>query len=101
MYAPFLPRKLQFEQVHGQNGEFFAKFYAPMLFVFAVFSTLLNSMQVGLAVEQVSSEHWVVLRSVSRWFSAIGLVGILFVASIFAMLWLWMVADEWIFVIRC
>lgn len=101
MYAPFLLRKFQFEQVHGQYGEFFERFYAPMLFVFAVFSTLLNSMQVGLAVEQVSSEHWVALRTVSRWFSAISLVGIFFIASFFAMLWLWMVVDEWIFVIRC
>ena len=101
MYAPFLLRKFQFEKVHGQYGAYFARFYGPMLFVFAMFSTLLNSMQVGLAAEQVSSKHWVALLSVSRWFSAIGLVRIFFVALFFTMLWLWMTANEWIFAIRC
>jgi hypothetical protein len=38
-YAPLLLRKLHFEQVHGQYGDYFARLYGPVLFVFAVVST--------------------------------------------------------------
>ncbi|KAI1521384.1 hypothetical protein PtrSN001C_012256 [Pyrenophora tritici-repentis] len=51
-YAPFLLRKFHFEQVHGQYGDYFARLYGPVLFVFAVVSTILNSMQVALAADQ-------------------------------------------------
>jgi hypothetical protein len=51
-YAPFLLRKFRFEQVHGQYGDYFARLYGPVLFVFAVVSTILNSLQVALAADQ-------------------------------------------------
>ncbi|OCK92231.1 uncharacterized protein K441DRAFT_663469 [Cenococcum geophilum 1.58] len=57
-YAPFLLRKFHFEQVHGQYGDFFGRLYGPILFVFAVVSMILNSMQVALAAEQLVAAHW-------------------------------------------
>ena len=66
LYAPFLLRKFHFEQVHGQYGDYFAQFYGPMLFVFAVIYTMLNSMQVVLAAEQGSSVHQVSMRIIYR-----------------------------------
>ncbi|CAG8983150.1 hypothetical protein HYALB_00014076 [Hymenoscyphus albidus] len=57
-YAPFFLRKFHFEQIHGQYGDYFARLYGPILFIFAIVSTILNSMQVGLAVDQVATTHW-------------------------------------------
>jgi hypothetical protein len=51
-YAPLLLRKLHFKQVHSQYSNYFARLYGPVLFVFAVVSTILNSMQVALAANQ-------------------------------------------------
>ena len=100
LYAPFILHRLYFEQVHGQYGEYFARFYGPVLFVFAIVSTIFNGMQVGLAVEQLSSKHWVALWSVSRWVSLIGIIVTALIAACFALLWIWLIADEWIFTIR-
>jgi hypothetical protein len=57
-YAPLLLRKFHFEQVHGQYGDYFARLYGPILFVFAVVSTALNSMQVALAANQTMAVYW-------------------------------------------
>jgi hypothetical protein len=99
-YAPFLLRKFRFEQVHGQYGDYFARLYGPVLFVFAVVSTVLNSMQVALAADQLLAAHWVAVWHASRWFSAISVVGTAIVALCFAVLWLWMFLDEWVYTLR-
>jgi hypothetical protein len=100
LYAPLLLHKFQFEQVHGQYGDHFARLYGPILFIFAIVSTVLNCMQVGLTVEQVSSRHWVAFWSVSRWFSVVSLVGTALISLSFALLWTWMFLDEWTFAIK-
>ncbi|KAB5515648.1 hypothetical protein GE09DRAFT_1195942 [Coniochaeta sp. 2T2.1] len=56
-YAPFLFGKFNFQKPHGQYSDYFARFYGPVLFGFAVASTVLNSMQVEMADEQVSAAH--------------------------------------------
>lgn len=100
IYAPVFLRKFQFEQVHGQYGDYFARFYGPILFVFAIWSTILSSMQVVLTADQVSSVHWVSIWSVSRWFSIASLIGITFISGLFVLLWLWMFSDEWIYALK-
>ncbi|EDU47312.1 conserved hypothetical protein [Pyrenophora tritici-repentis Pt-1C-BFP] len=99
-YAPFLLRKFHFEQVHGQYGDYFARLYGPVLFVFAVVSTILNSMQVALAADQSLAVHWISVWHASRWFSAISIVGTAVIALCFAVLWLWMFLDEWVYTLR-
>jgi hypothetical protein len=99
-YAPLLLRKFRFEQVHGQYGDYFARLYGPVLFVFAVVSTILNSMQVALAADQPLAVHWVPVWQVSRWFSMISIVGAAVVALCFVVLWLWMFLDEWVYTLR-
>jgi hypothetical protein len=42
-YAPFFLGKFYFEQVHGQYSDYFARLYGPVLFIFAIISTALNS----------------------------------------------------------
>ncbi|RDW91519.1 hypothetical protein BP5796_02684 [Coleophoma crateriformis] len=53
LYAPLLLRKFHFEQIDGQYGDYFARLYGPILFIFALVSTILSSMQVELAMDQV------------------------------------------------
>lgn len=96
-YAPFFLGKFHFEQIHGQYGDYFARLYGPILFIFAIVSTILSSMQVELAVEQLSESHWTSLLSVSRWFSVIALVATALISLCFILLWLWMFLDEWIY----
>ena len=99
-YAPLLLRKFHFEQVHGQYGDFFARLYGPILFVFALVSTVLSSMQVALAAEQLVTVQWVSIWYVSRWFSVLSLLGSALVAGWFVLLWLWMFLDEWVYTVR-
>ncbi|KAF1922312.1 uncharacterized protein M421DRAFT_427059 [Didymella exigua CBS 183.55] len=99
-YAPLLLRKLHFEQVHGQYSDQFARLYGPVLFVFAVVSTILNSMQVALAADQSLTVPWVSVWHASRWFSVISIVGTAVVALCFVVLWLWMFLDEWVYTVK-
>jgi hypothetical protein len=100
-YAPFLFGKFNFQKPHGQYSDYFARFYGPMLFAFAVASTVLSSMQVGMAVEQVSATQGVVLWSFCRWTSTVILVGTTLIAVGFWLLWLWLFCDEWVYALRC
>jgi hypothetical protein len=99
-YAPFFLGKFRFEQIHGQYSDYFARLYGPILFVFAAVSTMLNSMQVELAVEQVASVQWVSLWTVFRCFSAIVMIGTVLISLCFILLWSWLLSDEWIYTIR-
>ncbi|KAG9228114.1 hypothetical protein BJ875DRAFT_508683 [Amylocarpus encephaloides] len=99
-YAPFFLRKFHFEQVHGQYSDYFTRLYGPVLFVLAGVSTLLNGMQVQLAVDQVASSHDHSSWSVFRSFSAITLIGTAFISLCFCILWLWIFLDEWIYTIK-
>ncbi|KAH6625520.1 hypothetical protein C7974DRAFT_396216 [Boeremia exigua] len=97
LYAPLLLRKFHFEQMHNQYSDFFARLYGPILFVFALVSTALSSMQVALAAEQLVTVQWVSVWYVSRWFSMLSLVGSAIVTGWFVLLWLWMFLDEWVY----
>lgn len=99
-YAPLFLGKFHFEQVHGQCSDYFARFYGPVLFIFAVISTVLNCMQIILTAEQVSSVHWVSFWSICRWFSTVSLIMIAAISSLFTGLWLWRFLDEWVYALR-
>ncbi|KAF2135208.1 uncharacterized protein K452DRAFT_281844 [Aplosporella prunicola CBS 121167] len=100
LYAPFLLHKFHYEQIHGQYADYFSGLYGPVLFFFAIVTTILNGMQVELAVEGLLPAHWDRLWSFYRWFSTMALVGTAFVGLAFVLLWLWMVVDEWLYAIR-
>jgi hypothetical protein len=99
-YAPFLLRKFHFEQVHGQYGDFFGRLYGPILFAFAVVSTILNSMQVALTAEQLVTSHWQSVWYVFQSFSIVSLIGAAIISMWFVALWLWIFLGEWIYTIR-
>ncbi|EJT73967.1 hypothetical protein GGTG_07818 [Gaeumannomyces tritici R3-111a-1] len=100
-YAPFLFGRANFQRLHGQYSDYFAGFYGPVLFAFAVASTALSSMQVALAVEQVSAVQDVALWSICRWVSTAVLAVTATIALGFALLWLWLFCDEWVYAIKC
>ena len=100
-YAPFLFGKFNFQKPHGQYSDYFSRFYGPVLFTFAVASTVLGSMQVEMAVEQVSTTRGVLLLSVCRWTSTVILVGTILIALGFWLIWLWLFCDEWVYALKC
>lgn len=70
-------------KVHGQYGDYAARFYGPFLLIFATFSVLLAAMQVGLAsLSTQAMGSWDVLVSVSRWFSIVTLVIVILTISL-------------------
>lgn len=99
-FSPFFLGRFYYEQVYGQYSDFFGRLFGPLLFVFAIVSTILNSLQVGVAVDQVSDQHWQFWWALSRWFSVVSILGASAIACAIMSLWLWIYLDEWIFAIR-
>lgn len=56
-----------------QYSNYFGPYFAPLLFVFVVFSVLLSAMQVALAVEVLDSKRWLAFWNVSRWFAVVNI----------------------------
>lgn len=70
-WAKFILFKSHYHKVEWQYGAYFARFYGPILFIFAVFSLLLSAMQVVLAVQTIitSDNSWLTFAKASRGFS--------------------------------
>jgi hypothetical protein len=61
----------------AQYGIYFARFYGPILFIFAVFSVVLNAMQVALAVlplSDIQPPSWSAFARASKGFAVFTLV---------------------------
>jgi hypothetical protein len=97
-YAPFLLHKFYYEQVHGQYAAYFQRLYGPILFIFAILSTVLNSMQVQLAVSENGEKEkgWESLYPFFRAFSLMCMVASALISLWIVCLWLWIFTDEWI-----
>ncbi len=66
-----------FRKATWQYAEHFAKYFAPLLFIFGMWSLILDSMQVGLQARP----NWNNFGDVSAWFSVATLVGLMAVAA--------------------
>ena len=74
-YYRMLSRGGHFHRLAPQYGEYFARFYGPILFVFGFLSVILSAMQVEIAVEQLDSAvPWQTFQRVSRVFTSLCLV---------------------------
>jgi hypothetical protein len=75
-------QRITFQKTHGQYGAYFARFYGPILFIFAIFSVALSAMQVTLAVQPLIqlNRSWIVFAQVSRAFSICTLVCVALIA---------------------
>ncbi|KAH0329153.1 hypothetical protein KCU71_g792, partial [Aureobasidium melanogenum] len=68
--APLLGQMV-YQDLGLQYSDYFSPYFAPLLFVFAIFSVLLSAMQVALAAEALDSKRWLAFWSVSRWFAVV------------------------------
>ena len=75
-------RQWHYHTVHLQYGQYFARFYGPLLFTFGFFSVILSALQVGMAVENQyqsrneSDLEWPHFWTFSRGFSVLSLVAV-------------------------
>lgn len=84
-------RRFTYRKSEGQYGPYFARFYGPLAFVFAIFSVLLSAMQVILAALPVimgnSDMSWVPFAKASTGFSIFTLlfvvITLLFLVGVF------------------
>lgn len=96
IWAKVFFRRWMFPKVHRQYGAYFAEFYGPVLFVFAVFSTVLSAMQVVLA----SGDMWSSFVEISKWFSVVTLLWAASICAFLALLWAFILSRKTIFALR-
>jgi hypothetical protein len=97
-YAPLLLGKSHFQKVDYQYGAYFARFYAPILFVIGVVSVILSGLQVITSVESEAGSSWPM--GVSLWVSVSLIVGSCGLLVSLGLLVVYKVAKEWKFAIR-
>lgn len=78
-WAKPLLRRWHFRKTTWQYMDYFARYFAPLLFLFAMWSLVLGSMQVGLQARP----NWTVFGDWSAWFSVATLVCVLVVVAFF------------------
>ncbi|KAI9847444.1 MAG: hypothetical protein M1838_000863 [Thelocarpon superellum] len=95
-YTRLFLRKLAFHHLEAQWGALLGGYITPLLSLFAIFSVVLNAMQVGLAVPAVSSgsDGWSAFLSVARWFSVVTLLLVMFALVLLAIFVVWMFAHD-------
>ena len=97
LYAKILLHKWHFQRMNPQYGSYFARFYAPILFIFGVISVMLSALQVELSIEQIGPT---IISDVSRWFGILCLVGVLTMAISLVSLLLYKIAKEWRYALK-
>lgn len=95
-WAKFFLGQWQFHKVAWQYSDYFARFYGPLLFIFAILSVVLAAMQVGAQVRPA----WDTFYSVAAWFSVMTLVMIALVLAWILLMLLVMSARETLFALR-
>ena len=95
-YYKLLSRGDSFHRLTPQYGEYFARFYGPILFIFGFLSVILSAMQVEIAVEQLdSTAPWQTFQRASRVFTVLCLVSVCFLTIVFVLLLVYKFAREW------
>lgn len=84
-----------YQRVESQYSTYFARFYGPILFGFALVSVCLNSLQLIMAVEQVSSHRWKPLQDLASWCGAVCAIAVVSVGVLLFGLFLSKLTIEW------
>ncbi|KAF1359105.1 hypothetical protein EJ07DRAFT_166517 [Lizonia empirigonia] len=101
-YAPLLLRKSHFQRVEYQYKEYFALFYAPILFAAGVASILLSGFQVAVAVQETGvAVNSAVLLHVALWSSVVIMLCFCAVGLSMLSLFVYKVGKEWRYAIQC
>ncbi|KAL9131187.1 MAG: hypothetical protein Q9175_006831 [Cornicularia normoerica] len=95
-------RRFTYRKVHQQYGAYFAQFYGPLLFIFAVFSLSLSAMQLGLATQRPNSfgPSWKSFTRVSEGFAVLTLVCVALITLILLLLFVSLALRETIFALK-
>ncbi|KAL4756336.1 uncharacterized protein BDW70DRAFT_154277 [Aspergillus foveolatus] len=100
-YAPLLLRKWNFQRVQYQYGEYFARFYGPILFVAGAVSILLSGLQVTIAIQETDPALYNrASLVVSFWFSAVVMLCFGSILMILFFTLVYKVVKEWKYAIR-
>ena len=97
LWAKIFLNRFQLYHSNRQYGEYFARFYAPILFFFAILTVVLSAMQVSLqadSYEDRDRHHWVGLQVTSLWFSVVTLICICAIGFVLLSLYLYMLLRE-------
>ena len=100
LWAKVFLRRFQFYQIYPQYSQYFARFYAPILFLFGLLSVALSAMQVGLQANSTDVKgegRWVSLQSASLWFAVANLLCICTIGLVIALLLVFMLLRELVF----
>ncbi|KAJ5300383.1 uncharacterized protein N7443_005385 [Penicillium atrosanguineum] len=97
-YAPILLGKSHFQKVDYQYAEYFARLYAPFLFVLAVVSVILSGLQIVASVGNDAGSSWTM--GMSLWISVAFIVASCGLLFTFGFLVVYKVAKEWKYAIR-
>ncbi|KAK4693280.1 hypothetical protein P7C71_g4088, partial [Lecanoromycetidae sp. Uapishka_2] len=93
-------RKMHYHQTDNQYREYFGRFCGPLLFLFASLSVLLNTLQVGLAVQQVHGERWLAINTLSASVTMIALSLLCSIMGLSLLLFLIKVLDEVVYALK-
>ncbi|KAK5715790.1 hypothetical protein LTR17_016621 [Elasticomyces elasticus] len=93
-------RSWTFRETTSDYLDYFERFFGPLLFVFAVFSMLLNAMQVTLAVESLETKEWRAFWDVARWFAVSTIVVVVLLTGSMFLLLTKKLASEYIYAAR-
>ena len=94
--------KMSYHKIYGQYGAYFARFYGPLLFLFAIFSVLLAAMQVVLSVPPADQDaaSWIAFALTSRGFSIFTIVFVVLSALLLLTVWSLLIFRELLFAVR-
>ena len=101
--AKIFLHRFQFYQIYPQYSQYFARFYAPILFLFGILSVALSAMQVGLQANTADGngeDGWVALQSASLWFAVANLLCICIIGLAIALLFVFMLLRELAFAVK-
>ncbi len=105
-WAKIFLRRFVFHKVqtHYAYNVYFARFYAPIIFLFAFFTVILSAMQVDLTVNPPSDQDnpvgWKAFGTLSRWFGVVAIAcAVTFSAGLLALLG-FMAAREIVFALK-
>ncbi|KAI9893148.1 MAG: hypothetical protein M1814_000696 [Vezdaea aestivalis] len=99
-YGKLFLGKWAFHRVHSDYTTYFSRFGGPFIFAFGLLSVILNAMQVGMTIEQLSRSPWIPYQQVCRVLSLISFFGVLLLCFLMFSLFFYRFYSEWDFAIR-
>lgn len=72
--------RLHYLKIHRQYHTYFSRFYGPLLFIFGIFTVVLDAMQVTIGSSNVAVDQgsgWNGFTNICRWFSIITILVVL------------------------